>query len=55
VDMDTLIETINAAYDHRVQLEQSSSGYDTSQTGTKKEGTIAKLYGKFRKLYGVEK
>ncbi|MBU8848002.1 MAG: response regulator [Desulfobacterales bacterium] len=55
VDMDTLIETINAAYDHRVQKEQSSSGSDTSQTGTGKEGPLSKLYGKFRKLYGVEK
>ncbi|RLC04066.1 MAG: response regulator [Deltaproteobacteria bacterium] len=55
VDMDTLIETINAAYDHRVQQEQSSSGPDKSQTTGKNEGTVAKLYGKFRKLYGVEK
>jgi len=32
VDMDTLIETINAAYDHRMQQEQSSSkGPDRSQ------------------------
>lgn len=55
VDMDTLIETLNAAYDYRMQQEQSSSGPDNSQTGAKKEGTMAKLYGKFRKLYGVEK
>ncbi len=55
VDMDTLIETINAAYDHRVQQEQSSSGPAKSQTEGKSEGTVAKLYGKFRKLYGVEK
>jgi len=55
VDMDTLIETINAAYNNRIQREQSSSGSDSSQTTAKKEGAIAKLYGKFRKLYGVEK
>jgi two-component system NtrC family response regulator len=55
VDMDTLIETINAAYNNRVTLEQSSSGSDSSQTSVKKQGAIAKLYGKFRKLYGVEK
>ncbi|WP_299980030.1 response regulator [Desulfobacula sp.] len=55
VDMDTLIETINAAYNHRIQQEQSSSGSDRSQAGAKKEGAMAKLYGKFRKLYGVEK
>jgi len=55
VDMDTLIETVNAAYDHRVQQEQSSSGSDRPQSAEKNEGTVAKLYGKFRKLYGVEK
>ena len=55
VDMDTLIETINAAYNHRIQQEQSSSGSDRSQAGAKKEGAMAKLYGRFRKLYGVEK
>jgi len=55
VDMDTLIETINAAYDFRVQREQSSSDSGSSQNAAKKEGTMAKIYGKFRKLYGVEK
>ena len=55
VDMDTLIETLNAAYDYRMKQEQSSSQPDSSQTQAKKEGTISKLYGKFRKLYGVEK
>ncbi|MBU1342442.1 MAG: response regulator [Proteobacteria bacterium] len=55
VDMDTLIETINAAYDYRIKQEQSSLGSESSQTGTKKEGAMSKLYGKFRKLYGVEK
>ncbi len=55
VDMDTLIKTINAAYDHRIKQEQSSSRPEGFQTGTKKEGAVARLYGKFRKLYGVEK
>ena len=55
VDMDTLIETINAAYDYRVQQEKSSFGPEDPQTGTKKASPIKKLYGKFRKLYGVEK
>jgi two-component system NtrC family response regulator len=54
VDMDTLIETINAAYDYRVQQDKTGD-FDGSQAGTKKEGAIKKLYGKFRKLYGVEK
>jgi len=55
VDMDTLIETINAAHDFRLQQEQLSSGSNGPEAGSKKEGALAKLYGKFRKLYGVEK
>ncbi|SDT95732.1 response regulator [Desulfobacula phenolica] len=54
VDMDTLIKTINAAYDFRMQQEKMSSGSDGSQ-GIKQQGVLGKLYGKFRKLYGVEK
>lgn len=53
VDMDTLIATINAAYDFRIQQEKLSSDKPEKRSG--KEGAIAKLYGKFRKLYGVEK
>ena len=55
VDMDTLIETINAAYDFRIQKERLAFGADGSQADKKKDGTLSKLYGKFRKLYGVEK
>lgn len=55
VDMETLIETINAAYDFRVQQEKSSSGADSSENGPKKAGALSKLYGKFKRLYGVEK
>jgi two-component system NtrC family response regulator len=55
VDMDTLIETINAAYDHRIKKQDLSSGSDHSPTREKNKGTLSKLYGKFRKLYGVEK
>jgi len=54
VDMDTLIKTINSAYDFRIQQEKESSGPDSSQSGRKSKGAIAKLYGKFRKLYGVD-
>ncbi len=54
VDMDTLIKTINAAYDFRMQQEKLSSGSDGSKE-TKQQGVLGKLYGKFRKLYGVEK
>ncbi len=52
VDMETLIETINAAYEFRQKMEQGST---EDGTETKSEGPLTKLYGKFRKLYGVEK
>ena len=55
VDMVTLIDTINAAHAYRIQQEQSSLGSEGSQKGAKKQGAITKLFGKFRKLYGVEK
>lgn len=55
VDMETLIETINAAYDFRVEREKQSSEGESLQSKGKKNGPLAKLYGKFRKLYGVEK
>jgi DNA-binding NtrC family response regulator len=55
VDMETLIETINAAHKFRLEQEKQSSDTDSSQSQGKKDGPIAKLYGKFRKLYGVEK
>lgn len=56
IDMDLLIDTINAAYDHRLKLEKSISGSDEStQSNTKKEGKIQKAFNKFRKLYGVDK
>jgi two-component system NtrC family response regulator len=55
VDMDTLIETINAAYDHRMEKEKQASGSGSGHTDSAKKGPITKLYGKFRKLYGVDK
>ncbi|OGR22277.1 MAG: two component system response regulator [Desulfobacterales bacterium RIFOXYA12_FULL_46_15] len=55
VDMDTLIETIKAAYDFRIQQEKLSSEKDGAGKDSGKQGPISKLYGKFRKLYGVEK
>lgn len=55
VDMDTLIETIKAAYDARIEKEKKSSGTTNSQSAEKRDGPLSRLYGKFRKLYGVEK
>ncbi len=54
VDMDTLIETINAAYDFRMQQEQNSST-GAGAGASEKKGPIAKMYGKFKKLYSVDK
>jgi DNA-binding NtrC family response regulator len=55
VDMDTLIQTIKAANEFRLQKEQSSSSTDASQSGAQKKGVVSKLYGKLSKLYGVDK
>ncbi len=52
VDMDTLIATIQAAYDHR--MEQQSKG-DLPGTSHEPKGPVSKLFQKFRHLYGVEK
>ncbi len=54
VDMDTLIETINAAYAHRLQAEGKPADEGNGASGDKKKGTISKLYNKFRGIYGVE-
>lgn len=55
VDMDTLIETINAAYAHRLKQEGKPSDYGNGDSKDKKPGTISKLYNKFRGIYGVDK
>ncbi|MCP3899702.1 MAG: response regulator [Desulfobacteraceae bacterium] len=56
IDMDTLIDTINAAYEHRVKQEESASASDKyTKSDTKNEGKIKKAFGKFKKLYGVDK
>ncbi|MCP4718133.1 MAG: response regulator [Desulfobacteraceae bacterium] len=55
VDMDTLIETIQAAYDHRMQQEGKPANQGNGASEAKKQGAISKLYNKFRGIYGVEK
>lgn len=55
VDMDTLIQTIKAANEFRMNKEKSSSKTDAPESGTQKKGVVSKLYGKFSKLYGVDK
>ncbi len=55
VDMDTLIETIQAAYDHRLKQEGKPANHGNGALEAKKQGAISKLYNKFRGIYGVEK
>ncbi len=56
IDMDTLIETINAAYDHRLKQEGASSAPNGKlQSDTENAGPLKKAFSKFRKLYGVDK
>ncbi len=55
VDMDTLIDTIKAAYDYRQEIEQSSSATGTDLGLETKKGKISKFYDRFKRLYGVEK
>lgn len=52
VDMETLIETINAAYAFRLKLENGSADAEAEESD---KGVLTKLYDKFRRLYGVEK
>ena len=52
VDMDTLIQTIQAAYDHRVEKQSKQDPPDTPPAA---KGPVSKLFQKFRHLYSVEK
>ena len=52
VDMDTLIQTIQAAYDHRVEKQ---SKQDPTDPPPAVKGPVSKLFQKFRHLYSVEK
>jgi two-component system NtrC family response regulator len=52
VDMDTLIATIQAAHDHRLEKQSAADAPDQMAAG---KGPVSKLLHKFRKLYGVEK
>ncbi|MFU8770346.1 MAG: response regulator [Desulfotignum sp.] len=53
VDMDTLIETIHAAHDLRI--EKQAAGDADPKAGPTGQGPVSKLVQKFRMLYGVEK
>lgn len=56
VDMDTLVDTIKAAYEYRREQEQLTGGSVSGPSeGTGKDGAIKKAFKKFRKLYGVDK
>ena len=55
VDMETLIDTIKAAYDNRLKQEDRGSAEGEAGKSSKKKGSLSKLYDKFRGIYGVEK
>ncbi len=55
VDMDTLIDTINAAHAHRLTQEGKTRGQQNGASDTTDKGAMSKLYDKFRKIYGVKK
>ena len=55
VDMDTLIDTIKAAYASRLEKEGRTGELEEEPSEPKKKGALSKLYDKFRGIYGVEK
>jgi len=55
VDMDTLIDTINAAHDFRIQQECLFNDNSNAQCHENSKNPFVRLYGKFCKLYGVKK
>jgi two-component system NtrC family response regulator len=56
VDMDTLVESLQAALEHRKEQEKLASGQAGSKnSGTERDGAVKKVFRKFRNLYGVEK
>lgn len=54
VDMETLIETIKAAYAQRVKSEGRTS-LPEQEPAQQKKGALSKLYDKFRGIYGVDR
>ena len=54
VDMDTLIETINAAHAYRLALEGAPEQQEPKGSEPAKKGVISRLYDKFSGIYGVE-
>jgi two-component system NtrC family response regulator len=56
VDMDSLVETIQAAFEHRKEQEKLAAGSSGGTAeGSGREGAVKKAFRKFRKLYGVDK
>ncbi|MCA1786531.1 MAG: response regulator, partial [Desulfobacteraceae bacterium] len=53
VDMDTLIETIQAAHDLRRQKE--TAGTPDKGAASANQGPVSRFFQKFRRIYGVEK
>lgn len=55
IDMDTLIETIQAAYDHRIKTASQSDNASGKQDAGQEKGFFGRLYEGFSKLYSVDK
>ena len=53
VDMDTLIETLHAAYDFRRQKEAADT--PDAAAASERQGPVSRFFKKFRSIYGVEK
>jgi DNA-binding NtrC family response regulator len=53
VDMDTLIETIQAAHDLRRKKE--ADGTPDEGAASANQGPVSRFFKKFRRIYGVEK
>ncbi len=55
VDMDSLIKTINKAYEFRLEQEKLYSEVEKNAESENKDGRFKKAFNKFRKLYSVDK
>jgi DNA-binding NtrC family response regulator len=55
VEIDALIESIQAAYSHRQDLESRKGLPDDSPGSSPPSGPVSRFFSKVRKIYGVEK
>ena len=53
VDYDTLVKTINEAYEYRQQQELAGAEDKRREGAAKQEGKMKKAFSKFKQFYGV--